>query len=353
MNSRERFLAAARRRPPDRVPVAPYMGNFGAVQAGVPLGRYNTDPVAMADAQTRAWEKLGQDVVVAQSDQYYIAQGFGCVIEQPADATPHLVRTPYASLEEACAARLKVVDPNKDGRMAVYLEAIRLLRRRFGGELAVRGPGTGPFSLASYLYGTQDFLMDIATAEADQDGDRRRRLLELMDYSSDCLIAFLKAVIEAGADVAQAGDSLASLDMISPAIYEAYVWPFEKKVFDAVNPLAHARGAVSLLHICGDTRLILPRMAETGADVLEIDHKVSLAEARRLVGGRTALMGNLDPSGLLLQGSPAEVEAAARAAMRAGGGIEGGFILGSGCEVPPKAPLENLRAMVKAAGEFG
>jgi uroporphyrinogen decarboxylase len=349
MTSRERFLAAARMQKPDRVPVAPYMGNFGAVQAGVPVGQYNTDPVKMADAQTRAWEKLGQDVLVAQSDQYYLAQGFGCVIEQPEDATPHLVRTPYASLEEAAAARLKVIDPWRDGRMHVYLEAVRLLRARFGPELAVRGPGTGPFSLASYLYGTQDFLMDIATAEGDGDADRRRRLLDLMEFSSDCLIAFLKALLEAGSDIAQAGDSLASLDMISPAIYETYVWPYEKKVFDAVGPPAHARGAVTLLHICGDTSLILPRMAATGADILELDHKVDLARARQLAGGRVALMGNLDPTGLLLQGTPEQVGAASRAAITAARGTAGGFILGSGCEVPPRAPLANMQAMVAAA----
>jgi uroporphyrinogen decarboxylase len=351
MTSRERFLAAARGQKPDRVPVAPYMGNFGAVQAGVPVGLYNTDPVRMADAQTRAWELLGQDVLVAQSDQYYIAEGFGCMIEQPADATPHLVRTPYASLEEASSARKRVVDPYRDGRMHVYLEAVRLLRARFGGELAVRGPGTGPFSLASCLYGTQDFLMDIASAEGDDDADRRRCLHELMDFSSDCLIEFLKALLEAGSDIAQAGDSLASLDMISPAIYETYVWPYEKKVFDAVGPLAHAQGAVTLLHICGDTTRILPRMAETGADILELDHKVDLAEARRLTGGRVALMGNLDPAGLLLQGTPETVRTACRAATLAARGTEGGFILGSGCEVPPRAPLDNMRAMVAVARE--
>ena len=44
MTSRERFLAAVRGGSLDRVPVAPYCGNFGAAQAGIPISIYNTDP---------------------------------------------------------------------------------------------------------------------------------------------------------------------------------------------------------------------------------------------------------------------------------------------------------------------
>ena len=54
MTSRERFLTAARREKGDGVPVAPYMGNFGAAIAGVPIGAYNTDGAVMAAAQVRA-----------------------------------------------------------------------------------------------------------------------------------------------------------------------------------------------------------------------------------------------------------------------------------------------------------
>ena len=374
MTSRERFLAAARGEPTDCVAVAPYMGNYGAALAGVPIGRYNHDPVAMADAQTRAWELVGQDVVVAQSDNYYIAEGFGCVVEQPPDSTPHLVRPAVESLWEI--DRLRVPDPSTGGRMPVYLEAVRRLRERFGNEVAVRGPGTGPFSLASYLMGgTAAFLTEIGQAEADGDVDSQALLTELMVIATDALIAFLRALLDAGSDVAQAGDSLASLSMISPAVYEKYVLPSEKRVFQTITPLAHEHGAVTVLHICGDTRKILPLMATTGADVLEIDSAVDLTEARALTGGRVSLMGNLDPTRVLLEGGPEDVIRASRAAIAAAGlpaaggseagapveagaqpapcgcfaGGRGGFILGSGCEVPPRSPLANLRAMVDSA----
>ncbi len=348
MNARERFLAAAGREKPDVVPAAPYNGNFGAVVAGIPISVYNTDPAKMAEAQIVCREKVGHDVVVAQSDQYYIAEGYGCVIEQPFDATPHLVQCAVPDLDHV--DELRVPDPYADGRMHVYLDAVHALRRHFGNEVAVRGPGTGPFSIASYLAGgTQQFLMDIAQAEADDDEATQRKLFQLMELSSDGLIAFLKAVLEAGSDVAQAGDSLASLSMISPAIYEKYVFPYECKVFEAVKPLAREKGAVTLLHICGDTRRILPLMAQTGADILEIDSLVDMAEAKQLTEGKVALMGNLDPTAVLLQGSPEEIRSKARECLQSTGAENGGILLGSGCEVAPRTPVENLRALVEAA----
>ena len=305
----------------------------------------------MAEAHIKVYEALGLDVVVAQSDNYYIAEGFGCRINQPYDTTPNLVTPAVATLDEI--GKLKVPDPYKDGRMHVYLDAVHRLKTHFGAEVAVRGPGTGPFSLASYLMGgTEEFLMEIAMAESEEDSDKQRRLFDLMEISSDGLLAFLKALLEAGSDTVQAGDSLASLSMISPAIYEKYVYPYEVKVFSAIEPYARAKGAVRILHICGDTRKILPLMAKTGADVLEIDAKVDLAEAKRLTEGRVAIMGNLEPTAVLFQGTPDSVKKAALEALRAVDAAAGGYILGSGCEVVPKTPADNLRALVEAVKEY-
>ena len=156
MTSRERVLCAARRQPVDRIPVAPYMGNHGARVAGVRIGDYCRSGRLMAEAQHRAWQIYGQDVLVAQSDGYYISEGFGVEVEHYADATPTL-KTP-AVQELGDVFSLRVPDPRNDGRMPVYLEAISRLSGMTRGEVAVRAPGTGPFSLASYLLGTERFL---------------------------------------------------------------------------------------------------------------------------------------------------------------------------------------------------
>ena len=93
---------------------------------------------------------------------------------------------------------------------------------------------------------------------------------------------------------------------------------------------------------------VLELMADTGAQILEVDSKVDLSEAKRQVGQCVCLMGNLDPVECLWRGTAEQVAQAAHAAIAAAG-QDGGFILGSGCEVPVAAPVDNLRAMIQAA----
>ena len=345
MTSRERLQGAARRQSVDRIPVAPYLGNHGARIAGVPIGRYCQSGRVMAEAQFRAWQIYGQDAVVAQSDNYYIAEGFGVKVTHYEDATPTL-KAP-AVRELADIQRLVVPDPWKDGRMPVYLEAIQRLAEMTRGEVAVRAPGTGPFSLAAHLLGAEEFLIELALADRKPGGTGEDCLRRLMELTADALIAFATACLEAGADLVQAGDSLASIDMISPATYRKWAWPSERRFFAALNPLAERRGAATLLHICGNMTPVLESMADTGAHILELDHKVSLKTASERVGSQVCLMGNLDPVELLWRGTPAEVTRTAQQAI-ADAGNRGGFILGSGCEVPMAAPKENIMAMIDA-----
>ena len=322
------------------------MGNHGAHVAGVPIGEYCRSGRLMAEAQYRAWQVYGQDAVVAQSDNYYIAEGFGVEVQHYENSTPTLKAPAAAELEDI--DRLRVPDPCSDGRMPVYLEAIRRLAALCRGDVAVRAPGTGPFSLASHLLGTEQFLVELALAEQEPGGPRERLLKRLLDLTTDALIAFAAACLAAGANIVQAGDSLASLDMISPAMYRKWAWPAERRFFQTINPLAAQHGAATLLHICGNMTPALEDMAETGARILELDHKVDLKTAKQRVGQRVCLMGNLDPVEVLWRGTPETAAIASRQAV-ADAGKDGGFILGSGCEVPMHAPQENLHAMIAAA----
>jgi len=345
MNARERLLTAAHGGMPDRVPVAPYMGNHAARVAGIRIGDYCRSGELMAKAQFHAWQIYGQDAVVAQSDNYYIAEGFGVEVEHHEDSTPTLKTPAIRSLQEI--ERLRVPEPTTDGRMPVYLDAIRRLAAVTRGAVAVRAPGTGPFSLAGHLMGAECFLLELALADRKPGGPAEQALRHLLDLTTEALIRFAKACLEAGADVVQAGDSLASIEMISPGMYRKWAWPAERAFFRAIRPIADGRGAACLLHICGDMTPVLEDMAASGAHILELDHKVGLREARQRLGPGICLMGNLDPVECLWRGSAADAGDAARKAMADAG--QRAFILGSGCEVPVAAPPENLHAMIAAA----
>lgn len=349
MTSLERMLRASNLEMPDRVPVAPYMGNHGAKIGGALGHEYCQSGELMAEAQFRAWVLYGQDAVVPQSDNYYIAEGFGIKVEHHHDGTPTL-KTPVIN-ELKDIERLKVPNPLTDGRMPVYLDAIGRLAKRVGEKVVVRAPGTGPLSLASHLMGTNSFLMELATAVMEPGGESERALRKLMQLTTEALIRFSRAALDAGAHMVQAGDSLASIDMISPSMYEQWAYPYEKMFFEEINSYAQAKGAMTLLHICGDMTPVLELMADTGAQILELDYKVKMREAKERVGDRVCIMGNINPSAVLLQGTPEEVRLASVDVIKQAG-QKGGFILGSGCEVPIFAPVANLRAMIETASSF-
>lgn len=347
MTSLERVKRAIAHEPCDRVPVGPFTGFYAARITGMTIGRYVTDGKAIAESQCLLWKRVGHDMVITAGDTYYIAEAFGVPVDHHENALPTARGPVLESLADA--RKLKVPDPHRAGRMPVYIEAARLLSRRLGDRVAVRGTGTGPLSLASYLLGQQNLLMKLAemsygmAAPADQED-----FATLMDVASDTIIAFLNAQTEAGQHIVYLGDSLASCDMISPKMYRRFVFPYHRRIFEAVSETCRRYDAHAMLHICGDNTAILKDLAATGTEIYEVDSKIDLREARRQIGDEVCLIGNLNPTGTLMMGTPADVRREAeRCIAEAASGS--GFILGTGCFVAWDTPVENLQAMVQAS----
>ena len=80
-------------------------------------------------------------------------------------------------------------------------------------------------------------------------------------------------------------------------------------------------------------------MIDTGATALSIDHAVPLMQAKKIVGDKAAIIGNVDPSKTLFLGTPEQVETEAKNCIDAGTDI-----LAPGCGFPPITPLENMKA---------
>lgn len=355
------YQAIHQKRPPgfrpSSVPAGPFAGYYAAEIAGIKLRDYITDGRRIAEGQLKLQEVIGHDILVTAADTYYIAEGFGLQVDHYENALPTSKGPLLESLNDV--ENLNVLDPGTDGRMPVYLEAARILRERVGDALSVRGTGTGPFSLAAYLFGIERFLMKLMDLDAPagtedeemEDGETKeeegllRHLLEIMTATS---LKFLEAQIEEGVDILYLGDSLASLNMVSPAIYRNYVFPYHRNIFQSLKKTIGPRNISTMIHMCGNNMDILSDMAETGVDLIEIDSAMDLAEVKSVLRGRTAAIGNLDPVKVLKDGGPGDVERVCREAIEKGS-PGGKFVLGSGCFVCPGTPLENLRVMTEAA----
>jgi uroporphyrinogen decarboxylase len=318
------------------------MYDMAALVAGVRLRDFYLDAEAMVRAQLRLHELVGQDIICVGSDNFYIAEAFGCETTRSDEELPSLVAPPLGAIEDVY--RLEVPNPGTQGRMPLMLEAIALLRQAVGDEVAIRSPGTGPFALASYFVGTQQWLLDIGLAEGGFDAGKEAAVHYALGLATQALIEFGKACFDAGADLIHCGDSLASCNVISPKTYKRYAWPYQKQVFDAWRAHGITGG---LLHICGNSSKVLDLYRDTGANLIELDSAVDLADAWRHLEGAATIVGNVDTVTELLQATPEETEAAARRCIKETGGRN--FILGSGCITPRNTPVENVRTLVRVA----
>ncbi|MEM3677471.1 MAG: uroporphyrinogen decarboxylase family protein [Candidatus Bathyarchaeia archaeon] len=334
MNPRDRVLEALNLREPDRVPVVPFIISFAAKYAGIKFIEYCRDPRRLSKAQLLTAEEFGVDAVYVDSDAVVEAEAFGADVVYFEDEVPSMGSPRVKSIEDVEA--LGMPDPLRDGRMPVWIEATRILSGEAGDRLGVFTNINGPFQVAAQLRGITGMCMDMY---------RNPELVErLLETTTEAAVRFAQAEVEAGSDAIVMGESLASPNLISPRQFERFVLPYDRKVISEVD-------APFLLHICGDATLIIDLMVATGTRFLEVDTPVDLAKIREKYDNRVGIRGNVSTS-LLLSGTPGEVEEAAKQCI-AKAAKGGGFILGSGCEVPKNTPPANLKAMVKAAEIHG
>jgi uroporphyrinogen decarboxylase len=156
--------------------------------------------------------------------------------------------------------RLGVPDPERDGRMPVYLQAAAEVQRALGKEMIVRGALSGPFSMAAALAGTDNFLM----ACLEDPGFVRRA----MEFTAQVTVAFGKSFIGRGVEPILF-DSWATPQMCSPRVFHEHVAPLYR---DYVIPEFRAAGARFVpLIIGGKTDAVIDDLIATGCDQLLAD----------------------------------------------------------------------------------
>jgi uroporphyrinogen decarboxylase len=120
-----------------------------------------------------------------------------------------------------------------------------------------------------------------------------------------------------------------------------------KKYGKALHVHQHGRvGVVMDALIDAGVTIVCPMIAPPQGDVDD------LAAFKQRYGKKIAFKGNIDPFGVLLNGTPEQVEAEVKACLNAGA-PGGGFILGTQDSTLAKTPFENIRAMVAAGRKYG
>jgi len=334
MTSRERFMAALKGEPADRLPVVSIC-QHATYEQMEQLNSYWPDALhdagLMATLAGGAHSILGFDAVRVPFCQTHEAEAFGAVMKWGGrEGLPSVLEHPYhlgdtIEFPEDFLSR---------GRIPVLLEAIRTLKRDLGDKAIIMGGIIGPFSIASLFFEITGFLMACFK--------KPDTILPYVEIGERAGTTLAKAMLEAGADVICVEDMMASMDMISPKIYRQLAWAAGKKQVEALS-------APTIIHICGKLDSVIVDIAKTGCAAISVEHTVNIPAALEKFaaeGIKTPLIGAIDPVNTLFSGEPEKVRQETREAI-----AKGFAMISPGCAVPPATKTANLTAIVDTVKE--
>jgi uroporphyrinogen decarboxylase len=269
-------------------------------------------PELAAEATLQPVRRLGVDAAILFSDIVVPLQAMGVDLEIQAGVGP-VITNPIRSVDDV--DRLLPLNP-ADG-VPFVLETIEGLVEEL--DVPLIGFGGAPFTLASYL----------VEGGPSRNHERTKALMygepetwnKLMDRLSESVLAYLRAQVAAGAAAIQLFDSWAGA--LGPREYEEHVLPGVERIIGGLADLGAPR-----IYFGVNTSELLSLMARSGADVIGVDWRVPLSDARRRVGTGVALQGNLDPAVCLAPWDA--VEAKCLEVLEEGGGRGHVFNLGHG-----------------------
>ena len=338
MTGKERVQAALDGKWTHRRPVMLHNFMMAAREEGISMKVFREDPQKAADAYIHAAEKYDIDGLLIDVSTATLAGSVGVPVDYPDEEPARTHGTLISSLDEV--QDLAPVEVVKDAGIQHWLEITRLVKEYFGEEKYIRGNcDQAPFSLASMIRGSQELMTDLLM-EPD-------KVAQLLEYSTEAGIQFIRLMAGTGAHMVSNGDSVAGPEMIPPEFYRQFALPYEKRLVDE----AHSLGVTYTLHICGDAGVILEDMVKTGADALELDYLTDIKAIYEHCHTSTLMIGNLDPSGVIKYGSPDLIKQKTLELLEIYKGSPR-LMINAGCAIPPDTPSENIRAMVETTHQF-
>ncbi len=342
----DRLLRALLRQPVDRTPVwmmrqaGRYLPEYREVrrQAGSFMDLCKNTELA-CEVTLQPLRRFPLDAAILFSDILTIpdAMGLGLYFEE--GEGPKFERPVR---DAAAIAALPV--PDIDAELRYVTDAVRLIRRELAGQVPLIGFSGSPWTLATYMVegGSSKNFAHIKGLMYDEPA----LLHQLLDKIARTVVQYLNAQVEAGAQALMIFDTWGGV--LSPEAYRTFSLAYAQQVIAGLQR-EHDNRRVPVVFFTKGGGQWLEEMAAIGADALGLDWTCDIGEARRRVGDRVALQGNLDPS--VLYARPAQIrEEVARILAAFGHGTGHVFNLGHG--IHPEVDPEHAGAMIAAVHEL-
>jgi hypothetical protein len=375
MTSKERMAAAMAGSVPDRVPVMCQMSiGHMLLQTGTEPARFWHAADAFADGLVTLRSLYGFDGILVSlhghsagweqriaslergPDGERVRWKNGDTTFFPFDDLPVVqpakpaVRPEFGRFDpESLPAEAAYIPVSQGLRFALdpehLFDVLSIVRSRTGGDFSIHGEVTSPLDYFLDLFGFEQAMIGFLEDPG--------RAAEVLGRFTDGIVAVAEGLVDNGADAVKISSPFAGAGFLSAAFYRTFVLPYEGRIARAVE----TRGARAYLHTCGDIHDRLELMAGSGASGIEcLDPpplgRVDLADAKRRIGGKVFIKGNIDPVNVLLSGSTELVRADALRRI-ATGKPGGGYILSTACSIAPRTPRANVLVLAAAAEAGG
>jgi uroporphyrinogen decarboxylase len=274
------------------------------------------------------------DAAILFSDILTVPDAMGLGLSFEAGEGPKFERTLQ---DEADILKLTVPDMDK---LQYVFNAVSSIRKALNGRVPLIGFSGSPWTLATYMVegkGGTDFLNTKKMLYARPD-----LLHHILEVNAQTVIQYLNAQIAAGAQAVMIFDSWGGA--LSHNAYIEFSLHYMQKIVAGLTKTAQGQKVPNIVFTKGGA-LWLEAQADIGADALGLDWAVDIGEARKRVGNKVALQGNLDPAILLSTPEAIEKEVAS---VLASYGHGHGHVFNLGHGITQWTPPENAACMLRA-----
>lgn len=336
------FIRALLRQPVDYTPI------WIMRQAGRYLPEYNQTRARAGDflslckntelateVTLQPLERFSLDAAILFSDILTIPDAMGLGLYFAAGEGPRFERP---LREEAAIRSLIVPDPNT--HLRYVMDAVTFIRKALDNRVPLIGFSGSPFTLACYMVegaSSKDYHQIKTMLYARPD-----LLHHILDITTQAVIAYLNAQIEAGAQAVMIFDSWGGV--LSHAAYQEFSLRYMQQILAGLKREHDGERVPNIVFTKGGG-LWLESIAESGCDAVGLDWTVDIGEARRRIQDKVTLQGNLDPA--VLFSSPETIAAEAEKIL-ASYGHGHGHVFNLGHGISQFTPPENVKALVDA-----
>jgi uroporphyrinogen decarboxylase len=332
MNSLQRIISTVKFEESDRIPVIAQIFGHAAVLSKVPLEDYLTNGVTAAECQIKALNYYGYDAVFSLFDVNVETESVSAKLKHYRDRYFTIEKYPINSTTNLNT--LKLPNPYKNGRMPEVLKEAKILRKEFADQVAIIGCSLGPFTISTQLIGLENLLY-LAVDEPEN-------FNKLLNYATDIAITFGISQIQAGCHLVVIFEPAASPAVIPASFYREMLVPKLQKIFKSLKK----SGAIAnWIHTAGPIDSILKYYNVLNIDIANFDYCVDDELIKKELNN-ICINGNIKP--LSFESDTEETITKESEKLLKSFSKRGGFILSSGCEIPPNSIPENIKAMVNS-----